>query len=373
VDAAAAACCWLIKSIFFSFFFRLERVKNMKTDEIKYELPPELFAREPRELHGGDRGASKMLVMKRKTQEVEHSQFPKIGEYLDTGDLIILNNTKTIKAQLFGWADKNKRVDVRLCVEKGDDTWQCLILPAKSVEPGTHLSFDNGALTGTVIEKRKELPLWIVKFDVETRDGLMELLDEIAVPIVPPYAKKRISIDHLQNVYAEIEGSAEMPTAGRHFTRELMEKLEKQGIKFAYVTLHTGLSSIAISEDTFEEHTMYEEKYSISQETADMINNTRESGAHVIGCGTTTIRVLETVADNTGNVKPGGGYTDLYIYPGYTWKIVDKLITNFHPWRTSRIALAAAFTGKELLMEGYRQAIEWKYMFYDYGDSTLTV
>jgi S-adenosylmethionine:tRNA ribosyltransferase-isomerase len=345
----------------------------MKTDEMMYELPPELFAREPRELHGGDRGASKLLVMNRVTQKVEHSMFPEIGDYLDTGDLIILNNTKTIKAQLFGWADEKKRVDVRLCVEKGDNMWQCLILPSQSVEPGSNLRFGNGKLTGTVIEKRKELPLWVVKFDVENRDILLKILDEIAVPIVPPYAKKRISIDHLQNVYAKIEGSAEMPTAGRHFTKELMKKLEKQGIKFAYVTLHTGLSSIAIGEATFEEHTMYEEKYSISQETADTINETRENGSQIVGCGTTTVRVLETVADNGGNVKPGGGYTDLYIYPGYTWKIIDVLITNFHPWRTSRIALAAAFTGKDLLMEGYNQAIERGYMFYDYGDSTLTL
>ncbi len=345
----------------------------MRTDEIWYELPPELFGREPRELHGGERSASKLLVMKRETQEIEHTWFPEIENYLDPGDLVVLNDSKTIKAQLFGWADGKSRVDVRLCVEKGDDLWHCWIQPDRSIEPGTTLDFNNGTLKATVLDKRDDINLWSVKFDVETRGQMLKILDAIAVPVVPPYAKQRLPLNFYQNVYAKIEGSAEMPTAGRHFTEEVMKNLKKKGIKFTYVTLHTGLSSIPIKEDTFEEHTMYEEKYYIDEETAEEINETKENGSRVIACGTTSVRTLETVADNGGRVAPQEGWTDLYIFPGYKWKLIDALITNFHGPGTTRIALAAAFAGKELLLEGYRQAIERKYLFYEYGESTLTL
>lgn len=345
----------------------------MKTDEIRYELPPELFGREPRELHGGERSASRLLVMKRRTQEIEHTWFPEIGRFLDPGDLIVLNDSKTIKAQLFGWADGKSRVDVRLCVEKDSNVWHCWIQPDRSIKQGSSLDFSNGKLTGTVIKKRDDLNLWSVKFHVKSRQHLLKMLDEIAVPVVPPYAKQRLPLDFYQNVYAKIEGSAEMPTAGRHFTEEIMKNLEEQGIRFVYVTLHTGLSSIPIMEETFEEHSMYEEKYYISKETAEMINLTKEEGHRVVACGTTSVRTLETASDDKGRVTAEEGWTDLYIYPGYKWKLIDALITNFHGPKTTRIALAASFTGNELLMEGYRQAIERGYKFYEYGESTLTL
>lgn len=345
----------------------------MKTDEIKYELPPELFGREPRELHGGERSDSKLLVMKRKTQEIEHAYFPEIGRFLDPGDLIVLNDSKTIKAQLFGWANGKSRVDVRLCVEKGADIWHCWIQPDRSIEPESSLDFNNGKLTATVISKRDDINLWSIKFHVKDRQHLLKILDEIAVPVVPPYAKKRLPLNFYQNVYAKTEGSAEMPTAGRHFTNEIMKNLKERGIRFTYVTLHTGLSSIPIMEETFEEHTMYEEKYFVDKETAGIINSTKENGSRVVACGTTVVRTLETVASKEGKVVAGEGWSDLYIYPGYKWKLIDALITNFHGPKTTRIALAAAFTGKELLMEGYKQAIERGYKFYEYGESTLTL
>jgi S-adenosylmethionine:tRNA ribosyltransferase-isomerase len=348
----------------------------MKIIELDYDpVPPELFAREPRELHGEPRSASRLLVMKRKTNEIEHTWFYNIGKYLNPGDLIVLNNSRTIKAQLYGWLDQKHRVNVRLVLKINDNTWQCTINPNHVVQSNSIIEFGSkGQLRATVLEKRHDLPLWIIQFSRKGRD-LIGTLNKIGNPVVPSYTLKKFPLRYYQNVFSTVPGGAEQPSAGRHFTKSLMRKLKKRGIDFAYVTLHVGLSSVQPTRHdlNFEDLKMYEEAFEMDENCAEKINSVRENGGRIVACGTTVVRVLETVSNEKGYVKPMKGFTDLYIYPGYKWKIVDALISNFHGRRTTRLALVAAFAGKDLLIRAYNEAIKKGYKFFEFGDATLTI
>jgi S-adenosylmethionine:tRNA ribosyltransferase-isomerase len=345
----------------------------LKAKELDYELPFHLAAREPPEVNGRSRDSSRLLVMKRKTQEIEHSYFYDVGNYLCTGDLLVLNDTRCINSVLPGKLETGGKIEVLLCTPKDNDTWNCQLLPdGINARVGQTIDFGDGELRAKIVDKSSEFDwLFVIRFspvnDFEAK------CNKIGRPVLSPYISKIWDVKYYNTVYAKKFGSAEMPAAGRHFTNELLEKLARQGIQHVFVTLHTGLSSISVKEENFEDHKMYEEPYEITEDTANIINKVKNSGGKIVAVGTTVTRVLETVANNKGKVKPEKGYTRLYIYPGYKWKIVDALITNFHPPRSSRIALAAAFTGKDLLMRGYKEAIERGYKFYEFGDTTLTI
>lgn len=342
----------------------------MKVSVFNYDLPNDLLAREPREAKGEKRSDSRLLVMDRKNNEVYHKKFPEIIEYLNAGDVVVLNNSETIKAHLIGWFENMHKIDVHLCGRLKNGNWQGYIYSDHLHEDGK-ISFGDGELTGQL--KRRygsSKRIWEIEF---FQDNVISLLDRIGRPIISPYVNKLWDIDYYKNEYAFKPGSAELPAAGRHFTKEILEKLRKKGVFVTYITLHTGLSSIEISSEHFEDHKMHEEEIEISRETADVINEVRSNGKKVIGVGTTVVRTLESVADHQGQLKEFTGYTDLYIYPGYKFKVIDAFITNFHGAKSSRIAMAAAFTGSELLLRGYREAIDNKYLFYEFGDATLTI
>lgn len=322
-------------------------------------------------MRGISRDETRLLVMKRPTNEVEHTTFNQIGNYLNSGDIIVLNDSKTINALLHGWYGGNRRVEVRLCSRKTGNLWYCLIGPIPQVEIGERVVFNEGVQALIVGRHEKIQSLMLLRFS--TNGDFFRKINAIGRPILSPYISRKFDLSYFQNTYAKKDGSAEMPAAGRHFTPELVESLRKKGISHVFVTLHTGLSSMSVKETTFEEHKMYEEEIEVDAPTASQINETKERGGHVVGVGTTVTRTLETAADSHGLVRPFSGSTDLYIFSGYRWKVIDRLITNFHGPRTSRIALAAAFTGKELLMRGYKEAIEREYKFYEFGDTTLTI
>lgn len=341
----------------------------MKVSELDFFLPSELLAREPRETRGESRSDSKLMVMNRKTQTIEHKKFNDVIDYLEKGDVLVLNNSKVINANLIGWLGyKERKIKIDLAGILDNGNWQ-IYIDDNEINPGDTCEFGDGMLTGT-FEKMEENHVWQIKFN---QDNVIELANKIGRPIMSPDVKKQYDLSYYQNVYASKEGSAELPSAGRHFTKELLEKIKKKGVRVVYVTLHTGLSSMMVTEDTFEEHHMHKEYIEITSAVANTINEARKNGHSIVCVGTTVVRTLETVADEQGNLKPFTGYSTLYIYPGYHFKIVDKFITNFHGPNTSRIAMAAAFTGKDLLLKGYAEAIQRKYLFYEFGDTTLTI
>lgn len=345
----------------------------MKVTELDYEIPFRLAAGEPLEVTGKSRDSSRLLVMRRRSQEIEHSRFYDLGKYLNAGDLLVLNNTRAMNSVLPGRIDTGAKIEAFLCTPQGDHTWNCQFIPSVTdVKVGQKVTFGNGELKAEVVGRHPEIgELWVIKFSpVDDFEGTA---NRIGRPVLSPYTKGIYGVDHYNTVYAAKPGSAETPSAGRHFTKELLQKLHDQGVKHVFVTLHTGLSSININEDKFEDHKMYEEPFEIDDQTASAINDVRDRGGRVVSVGTTVTRVLETVSSNNGKVTPSAGSTKLYIYPGYRWKIIDVLITNFHPPKSSRIALAASFTGKDLLMRGYQEAVAREYRFYEFGDSTLTI
>jgi len=345
----------------------------MLVDEFDYDLPQELFAREPPEERGVARDGTRLLVLHRQTNTLEHSRFCDIGEFLDEGDTLVLNNSRTVCAELPGERETGGKVWVRLCSAKNDDCWVCTLKPDGDITPSTTFRFGSGSLRATVVERRDDIPeLWILRFTYEGE--FFDLIERIGRPVLSPYTAKAWDIDAFQTVYATRAGSAEMPAAGRHFSAELLSELSNQGIHIAYVTLHTGLSSVSVKEDTFEEHTMYEERFEVSPEAAAIINATKARGKRVIAVGTTSVRVLETVGDQEGRVHAmPETETSLYVLPGYRYKVVDALVTNFHSARSSRMALVAAFAGKELTLRAYNEAIKEKYKFFEFGDATLTL
>jgi len=332
-----------------------------------YDLPEELIAQTPLK----DRTASRLMVLDRKTGELHHKHFYDIIDYLNEGDCLVMNNTRVIPARLYGVKENSggkieflllKRID--LC------TWEVILRPGKKARVGSRFVFGDGLLKAEVIEVRDDGNR-IVHFEF---DGVWEeLLDKLGEMPLPPYIKEKLEDkDRYQTVYSKIEGSAAAPTAGLHFTDELLEKLRSKGVNTAFVTLHVGLGTFRpVSVDKIEEHKMHSEYYEISPETAELINNTRKSGGRIFCVGTTSVRTLESSSAPDGTVIAGSGDTSIFIYPGYKFKTVDSLITNFHLPESTLLMLISALYNRDSIMKAYTEAISEKYRFFSFGDAML--
>lgn len=341
----------------------------MKTSDFYFDLPKELIAQDPLE----NRSSSRLLKLDRESGKIEHKHFTDILEYLKPGDLLVLNNTKVIPARLLGEKEgTGAHVEVFLLKRLGDDTWETLVKPGKKLKPGTFVSFGNGVLRAEILETlddggRK------VKFYFE---GIFEeILDKLGEMPLPPYITHKLKDrDRYQTVYAKHEGSVAAPTAGLHFTEELLDKIKESGIDIAYVTLHVGLGTFRpVKVDDVTNHVMHSESYMISEETAEKINNTKKRGGRVICVGTTSVRTLESAARDDGTVPATEGDTSIFIYPGYKFKVLDGLITNFHLPESTLVMLVSAFAGKEKVLSAYEQAVKEKYRFFSFGDAMMIV
>ena len=337
----------------------------MKLDDFDYDLPEELIAQTPLE----KRDSSKLLVLDRETGEVSHKHFTDIIDYINPGDTLVLNDTKVIPARLIGEKIDTKAViEILLLKDVQGDTWEALTRPAKRVHVGTIVSFGEGLLKAKCIE---ELDEGIRRYELIYDGILLEILDKLGTMPLPPYIHEKLEDqDRYQTVYAKNIGSAAAPTAGLHFTKELLEKIKSKGINIAYVTLHVGLGTFRpVQVDNILEHKMHTEYYEMSKETADLLNDTKEKGKDIIAVGTTSVRTLETVYNKYGTFKECCGNTDIFIYPGYTFKAIDHLITNFHLPKSTLIMLVSALAGREKVLNAYKIAVENKYRFFSFGDS----
>lgn len=341
----------------------------MKTSDFNYDLPQELIAQEPLK----DRSSSRLLVLHKDTGEIEHKIFKDITGYLKKGDCLVINDTKVLPARLIG-ARKNTgaRVEILLLVRKDMDTWEVLTYPGKKAKPGDIIVFGDGRLEAEILEVI-EGGNRIVKFKY---DGVFEnILDELGEMPLPPYITHKLEDkDRYQTVYAAHEGSAAAPTAGLHFTKELLEQIKEMGVEIAHVTLHVGLGTFRpVKVDDVTNHEMHSEYYVVEQEEADKINTCRKNGGRIIAVGTTSTRTLESVTDENGVVHAKSGWTKIFIYPGYKFKAIDCLITNFHLPESTLIMLVAALVGREKILDTYRIAVEEKYRFFSFGDAMFIV
>lgn len=338
----------------------------MDVNLFDFHLPEHLIAQTPL----ADRTASRLLALNRRTGEVEHRTFPDIIEYLKPGDLLVLNDTRVIPARLHGVKpDTGGHVEVLLLKQEQDDMWEVLVKPAKRLKQGASVRFGD-ELTGTVIEER-EMGARLIRFEYT---GIFnEILDRLGQMPLPPYIKEQLNDrERYQTVYAKHEGSAAAPTAGLHFTNSILEQIRAKGVRIAMITLHVGLGTFRpMSADVVEEHVMHAEYYEMSEEAAALINETRSSGGRIIAVGTTSCRTLETVAGRYGAepVAACSGWTDIFIYPGYEFRLVDSLLTNFHLPKSTLVMLVSAFAGREHIMAAYREAIEQEYRFFSFGDA----
>ncbi|WII38989.1 tRNA preQ1(34) S-adenosylmethionine ribosyltransferase-isomerase QueA [Paenibacillus thiaminolyticus] len=338
----------------------------MDVNLFDFDLPERLIAQTPLP----DRTASRLLALNRRTGEVEHRTFPDIIEYLKPGDLLVLNDTRVIPARLFGVKpDTGGHVEVLLLKQEQDDIWEVLAKPAKRLKKGATVRFGD-ELTGTVIEER-EMGARLLRFEYA---GIFnEILDRLGEMPLPPYIKEQLNDrERYQTVYARHEGSAAAPTAGLHFTNNILEQIRARGVRIAMITLHVGLGTFRpMSADVVEEHVMHAEYYEMSEQTAALINETRSSGGRIIAVGTTSCRTLETVAGRYGAepVAACSGWTDIFIYPGYEFRLVDSLLTNFHLPKSTLVMLVSAFAGRDHIMAAYREAIEQDYRFFSFGDA----
>lgn len=339
----------------------------MNLHDFYYDLPEELIAQDPL----ADRSSSRLMVLDKKTGRTEHRIFKDIIEYLNPGDCLVINDTKVIPARLIGEKEgTGAAIEVLLLKRKEDmvNTWEVLVKPGKKAKPGTRISFGNGKLVGEVIDIVEEGDR-LIKFSF---DGIFEeILDELGQMPLPPYITHKLEDkNRYQTVYAKHEGSAAAPTAGLHFTNELLAEIEAKGVKIARVTLHVGLGTFRpVKVENILDHHMHSEYYEISEEAADTINSVKQSGGRIIAVGTTSTRTLESVADTHGCIKPCRGWTDIFIYPGYEFKAIDCLITNFHLPESTLIMLVSALAGKDNVMAAYREAVENRYRFFSFGDA----
>ena len=337
----------------------------MKTSDFYYELPQELIAQDPLE----DRSASRLMVLNKNNGRVSHRTFSDITDYLKSGDCLVLNNTKVIPARLLGVKeDTGAAVEVFLLKRLDSCTWETLVKPGKKLKPGARVVFGDGLLKCEIKEVVEEGNR-IVSFEF---DGIFEeVLDELGEMPLPPYITHKLKDkNRYQTVYAKYEGSAAAPTAGLHFTNELLKKIEDMGIDIAYVTLHVGLGTFRpVKVDDVTKHHMHSEYFIVSENAADKINRAKQSGNRVICVGTTSCRTVESAADDNGLVKPTQSDTSIFIYPGYKFKVLDCLITNFHLPESTLIMLVSALAGKENVLEAYRQAVEERYRFFSFGDA----
>lgn len=338
----------------------------MKVSDFNYDLPQELIAQHPYD----KRDEARLMVIDPKTQKIEHKVFKNVIEYLAQGDCLVINNTKVLPARLYGKKDTGANIEFLLLKRIEGDTWEVMVRPGNKLKPGSKVSFGDGLLKAQILEvleggNRK------VKFEY---NGIFnEILDEIGLMPLPPYIKEKLKEnDKYQTVYAKYEGSSAAPTAGLHFTEELLEKIKQKGVKIANVTLHVGIGTFRpVKVENVEEHAMHSEHYYIKQEDADLINNAKKSGHKVVCVGTTSCRVLESVADENGMVKETEGDTNIFIYPGYQFKCIDRLITNFHLPESTLIMLVSALAGKDFVMKAYEEAVREKYKFFSFGDAMM--
>lgn len=337
----------------------------MKTQDFYYDLPEELIAQDPLE----DRSSSRLMVLDKKTGKLEHHVFKEIIQYLNKGDCLVINDTKVIPARLIGEKEgTGAKIELLLLKRKQDDVWETLVKPGKKAKPGTRISFGGGLLIGEIIDVVEEGNR-LVKFYYK---GIFEeVLDELGQMPLPPYITHQLEDkNRYQTVYAKHAGSAAAPTAGLHFTPELLQEIEDKGVKIARVTLHVGLGTFRpVKVEDVTKHHMHSEFYMISAKTAEIINETKKNGGRIISVGTTSTRTLESVADERGYVKEASGFTDIFIYPGYQFKCIDCLITNFHLPESTLLMLVSALAGKEHIMSAYEEAVKEKYRFFSFGDA----
>ena len=344
-------------------------MSELKKSDFYFDLPQELIAQDPLE----DRSASRLLVLDRKTGAVEHHTFREITNYVRSGDCLVLNNTKVIPARLMGVKeDTGAAIEVLLLKGRDSDVWETLVKPGKKARPGAKIVFGDGCLRAEVLDVVEEGNR-LLRFDYE---GIFEeVLDRLGEMPLPPYITHKLQDkNRYQTVYAKYEGSAAAPTAGLHFTEELLAQIEEMGVNIAYVTLHVGLGTFRpVKADNILEHHMHSEHYEVTPETAELINRTKESGGRVICVGTTSCRTVESAADENGRVQPGCGDTEIFIYPGYRFKVLDCLITNFHLPESTLVMLVSALAGRENVLAAYREAVEERYRFFSFGDAMLVI
>lgn len=338
----------------------------MKKSDFYYDLPQELIAQTPIE----PRDASRMMVVDRKSGRIEHRHFYDLVDYLTDRDCLIINDTRVLPARIFGTKDTGATVEFLLLTQKEDKVWECVAGPGRRAKPGAVFSFGNGLLKGEVLEVL-EGGNRLVRF---TCDGsFYEVLDRVGEMPLPHYITEKLKDkERYQTVYSRELGSAAAPTAGLHFTKELLEKIEQKGVKIGRVVLHVGLGTFRpVKEENIEDHLMHSEHYKLPPETAQLINETHAKGGRVIAVGTTTCRTLESVATKLGRIEADDDWTSIFIYPGYSFKCIDALITNFHLPESTLIMLVCAFAGYENTMNAYQKAVEERYRFFSFGDSSF--
>lgn len=337
----------------------------MDLKDFTYDLPEELIAQDPLL----DRAASRLMVVDKMTGEMKHKHFRDITEYLNPGDCLVLNNTKVIPARLLGnKLETNATIEVLLLKRKENDIWETLVKPGKKAKVGTKISFGDGLLIGEVVDIIEEGNR-LIQFSYK---GIFEeVLDQLGEMPLPPYITHKLEDkNRYQTVYAKNEGSAAAPTAGLHFTKELLKEIEEKEIKIATVTLHVGLGTFRpVKVDNILEHHMHSEYYSIEEAEAEKINSTKKSGGRIISVGTTSCRTIESASNEDGTVKSTSGWTDIFIYPGYKFKVLDSLITNFHLPESTLLMLVSALAGREHMLNAYETAVKEKYRFFSFGDA----
>ena len=336
----------------------------MKLSEFNYELPKELIAQTPIE----KRDESRLMVLDREKQTIEHKTFKDIIDYLEPGDCLVRNNTKVLPARLYGKKETGAKVEFLLLNQIEGDIWECIVRPGNKLHVGTKVEFGDGLLKANILEV---MPGGTRKVEFKYDGIFNEILDKIGLMPLPPYIHEELKQnERYQTVYAKYNGSAAAPTAGLHFTEELLQKIEEKGVKIANVTLHVGIGTFRpVKVENIEEHQMHSEHYYIKEEDVQKINETKERGKRVIAVGTTSCRVLETIADENGKVSVKEGDTQIFIYPGYKFKCLDGLITNFHLPESTLLMLVSALAGKEYIMNAYNEAVKQKYRFFSFGDA----
>ena len=337
----------------------------MRTSDFKYDLPPELIAQTPL----ARRDASRLLCLDKNTGEFTHQYFYELPEFLHSGDCLVLNDSRVLPARLRGSRlPGGGACEVLLLLDRGDKTWECIVRPGKHLRQGTRVTFGNGALNAEITAVLPDGNR-LVQFDYE--GVFLEKLEELGRMPLPPYIKEELQDqERYQTVYSKVNGSAAAPTAGLHFTPELLQKIQDMGVNIAYVTLHVGLGTFRpVKEENVAAHEMHSEYCVISEQTAEIINRTKVNGGRVICVGTTSCRTLESWAKDDGTIEAGAGWTNIFIYPGYRFKIMDALITNFHLPESTLIMLVSAFAGREHVLQAYKAAVEQRYRFFSFGDA----
>lgn len=336
----------------------------MKTSDFDYELPPELIAQTPLER----RDASRLMTLDKVTGEIGHRHFYELPSLLRPGDCLVLNDSRVLPARLIGHRESGGAAEVLLLTDKGDKTWECLVRPGRKLREGARVTFGDGALTAEITAVLPDGNR-LVRFDYE---GIfLEVLERLGKMPLPPYIKEELQDrERYQTVYSKEVGSAAAPTAGLHFTKELLQEVQNLGVKVCYVTLHVGLGTFRpVAEENLEEHDMHSEYCTISRETAETINETKRNGGRVICVGTTSCRTLESWAGDDGTMKESAGWTSIYIYPGYRFKVMDALVTNFHLPQSTLIMLVSALAGREHVLAAYEEAVKERYRFFSFGDA----